>query len=245
MAQPMDPLRAFAELGRIKFSETGLDGVAERIVETGRDTLPGADDVSITIAGGRHIRTAASDGALARLLDEAQYELRSGPALHAAESATTVHVADTSIDTRWNDWAVRASSLGVRAALSVGMLIRHDLRGSVNVYSRTAGLPDADAVRLARTFADFASVALANAYHYDATATLADQLRSAMEHRAVIEQAKGIIMGDRRCGEQEAFAILSKLSQDSNRKLRDIATALVTRATGSARPSAEQHSASP
>jgi AmiR/NasT family two-component response regulator len=37
-------------------------------------------------------------------------------------------------------------------------------------------------------------------------------------------------MGDRRCTAAEAFAILTKLSQDTNRKLRDVAAALVTKA---------------
>jgi AmiR/NasT family two-component response regulator len=55
-------------------------------------------------------------------------------------------------------------------------------------------------------------------------------MQKAMESRAVIEQAKGIIMGDRRCTAAEAFAILTKLSQDTNRKLRDVAAALVTKA---------------
>ena len=59
-------------------------------------------------------------------------------------------------------------------------------------------------------------------------------MQSAMQSRAVIEQAKGIIMGERRCTPDEAFAILAKVSQDSNRKLRDVAAALVERA---ARPS--------
>jgi AmiR/NasT family two-component response regulator len=48
-----------------------------------------------------------------------------------------------------------------------------------------------------------------------------------MESRAVIEQAKGIIMGDRRCTAADAFAVLGKLSQDSGRSLRDVATVLV------------------
>jgi AmiR/NasT family two-component response regulator len=54
---------------------------------------------------------------------------------------------------------------------------------------------------------------------------------AAMESRAVIEQAKGIIMGERRCTADDAFALLTKVSQDSNRKVRDVAAALVARAT--------------
>jgi AmiR/NasT family two-component response regulator len=83
---------------------------------------------------------------------------------------------------------------------------------------------------VAQTFAGYAAVALANAHLYDAQATLAQHMQAAMENRAVIEQAKGIIMGDRRCSPDEAFQILTKLSQDTNRKLRDVATALVANA---------------
>jgi AmiR/NasT family two-component response regulator len=72
---------------------------------------------------------------------------------------------------------------------------------------------------------------MANAYLYNAKTTLANHMELAMRSRAVIEQAKGIIMGDRRCSADEAFAILTKLSQDTNHKLRDVAVALVRRST--------------
>ncbi|PQP14766.1 ANTAR domain-containing protein [Rhodococcus opacus] len=52
-------------------------------------------------------------------------------------------------------------------------------------------------------------------------------LRTAMETRAVIEQAKGILMGQRGCGPDEAFRLLTSLSQSTNRKVRDVAAALV------------------
>jgi AmiR/NasT family two-component response regulator len=55
-------------------------------------------------------------------------------------------------------------------------------------------------------------------------------MQTAMEHRAVTEQAKGITMRERRCAPNEAFAMLTTLSQNSNRKLRDIAAALVASA---------------
>ena len=62
---------------------------------------------------------------------------------------------------------------------------------------------------------------------YEAQGRVAEQLQTAMQSRAVIEQAKGILMGARRCKAEEAFDILVKLSQDTNRKLRDVAQALV------------------
>jgi two-component system, response regulator / RNA-binding antiterminator len=62
-----------------------------------------------------------------------------------------------------------------------------------------------------------------------------ENLRRAMESRATIEQAKGIVMADRWCGPDEAFQVLVELSQKTNRKLRDVAAAMVVRAVERAR----------
>jgi len=234
MAQePMAPLRAFAELGRIKFSETTLVGVFERVTELAQRSLPGADEVSITLVRQRRPGTPAATSELARRLDEAQYERLSGPCLQAATEEDTVTVVDTGAETRWPEWAVVASSAGIGSSLSVGLPIREAVQGALNVYSRSSGAFPDHVISLAQAFAGYAAVALANADLYDTTATLADQLRQAMEHRAVIEQAKGIIMSERRCSPEEAFALLTKASQDSNRKLREVASALVSRTAGS------------
>jgi hypothetical protein len=56
--------------------------------------------------------------------------------------------------------------------------------------------------------------------------TEVDQLRIALESRAVIEQAKGIVMATVRCDADAAFALLVEQSQHQNRKLRDIAREL-------------------
>ncbi|WP_083999403.1 ANTAR domain-containing protein [Actinoplanes utahensis] len=45
-----------------------------------------------------------------------------------------------------------------------------------------------------------------------------------------------IARGDRRCTAEDAFAILVKLSQDTNRKLRDVASTLVENAQRRPRP---------
>lgn len=56
---------------------------------------------------------------------------------------------------------------------------------------------------------------------------LAEQLRTAMDSRALIEQAKGMLMAGRRCSSADAFAILVQLSQTTNKKLRVVAQAVV------------------
>lgn len=54
------------------------------------------------------------------------------------------------------------------------------------------------------------------------------QMQQAMASRAVIEQAKGMVMVVRGCTEDEAFAELVQTSRHTNQKLRDLATDLVT-----------------
>jgi AmiR/NasT family two-component response regulator len=82
---------------------------------------------------------------------------------------------------------------------------------------------------VAQAFASYASLAMANAYLEDARRTLARHLDVAMDSAAVIEQAKGIIMSDRRCAPGEAFAILTTMARDTGRSIRDVARALLDR----------------
>jgi GAF domain-containing protein len=230
MAQhPTDPAAAFAEFGRIKLGETDLHGVLTRVAELARSTLPGADEVSITLVRDGRPYTAAYTGEIALQLDERQYERDAGPCLQAASEKVTISVPDTARDTRWDGWAPKAAAAGVGSVLSVGLPILESVTGAVNIYGLRPRAFGDDTVQLAQRFAGYATVALANAHLHDSTANLAQHMQAAMESRAVIEQAKGIIMGERRCSADEAFAVLTKISQDSNRKLRDVAAALVAR----------------
>ncbi|MFC0004884.1 GAF and ANTAR domain-containing protein [Micromonospora siamensis] len=236
MSQPStSPESAFAELGQIRLDEVTLEQMLDKVAELANRTIPGAREVSVTLVRGGAARTAVTTGEIARELDEWQYREGFGPCLDAAPSGDSVSVPDTATESRWPGWAEHASNAGIGSSLSVGLPIQEAVTGALNVYG---GPPDSfgpEAIATAETFAAFAAVALANAHLYDATATLAEQMREAMRSRAVIEQAKGIIMGERHCSSQEAFALLSKISQDTNRKVRDVAAALVDRAVGTGR----------
>jgi AmiR/NasT family two-component response regulator len=56
---------------------------------------------------------------------------------------------------------------------------------------------------------------------------LSDQLRQALESRAVIDQAIGAIMTQQRCSAEQAFAVLRATSQNRNIKLRTVAADIV------------------
>ncbi|MGI5525281.1 GAF and ANTAR domain-containing protein [Micromonospora sp. CA-259024] len=227
---PTDPADAFAELGRIKLGEVGLDDVLQRVAELAKRVLPVPVEVSVTLVRGGTAHTAVFTNELAQDMDERQYAQGSGPCLEAATAGEVLAVPDLATEDRWPAWAERGRTAGVGSSVSIGLPMQEAVVGALNVYAGTPHAFDDDTVAVLETFAAYAAVALANAQLYDSTATLARQMQEAMANRAVIEQAKGIVMAERRCSPAEAFAILSKVSQDSNRKVRDVAQALVDRA---------------
>jgi hypothetical protein len=77
--------------------------------------------------------------------------------------------------------------------------------------------------------------ALLWASRYRCAALEAEQLREALRTRAVIDQAKGILMARHHCSADKAFDFLRRRSQVTNTKLREVAKALVDDITSQAR----------
>ncbi|MEU2168181.1 GAF and ANTAR domain-containing protein [Micromonospora chersina] len=227
-----DPADAFAELGRIKLGEVGLDDVLQHVAELAKRVLPTPAEVWVTLVRGGTGHTAASTHDLARHINERQYTQGRGPCLDAAASGDILPVPDLATEDRWPDWTEPGLKTGVASSVSIGLPIQEAVIGALNVYTRTPHAFDDDTITVLETFAAYAAVALANAHLYDSTATLVKQMQEAMASRVTIEQAKGILMADRHCTPTEAIAILTKVSQDSDRTVRDVAQALVDRVAG-------------
>jgi GAF domain-containing protein len=212
----------------MKLGERDLEAVLGRVAELARQTLRGAAGASVTLVESDRAFTVAFAGQLALDLDETQYQDGFGPCLEVAQSAGTVTVPDMAAETRWPAFAGQALAAGVHASVSVALPLQEAVLGALNVYANQPAVFDTDAIELARTFAGYAAVAIANARLYQRTATLAEDMRRAMETRAVIEQAKGILIAQQRCTPEQAFELLIRLSQKAHRKLRDCAADLVT-----------------
>ncbi|MFG2985882.1 ANTAR domain-containing protein [Streptomyces sp. NPDC048258] len=67
-----------------------------------------------------------------------------------------------------------------------------------------------------------------------------EQLSRALESRAVIDQARGMVMALAPCSGEKAWDLLVDVSQHRNVKLRDVAAALVGSTAGEALPDALQ-----
>ena len=103
--------------------------------------------------------------------------------------------------------------------------------GAMNLYSTRERAFGPGEVELGRLFAAQAAIVLANAQAYWSARAKSEQLEQALESRAEIEQAKGVIMASTRCTPDQAFDLLVRQSQQQNRKLREIAAEVVYNAS--------------
>ena len=131
------------------------------------------------------------------------------------------------------EFAEAAQAHGIQSSLSLPLVAGDEGLGALNLYARTAnGFPPEDEA-LDVELAAAAAIVFANASAYREAVQLSDQLGEAMQSRAVIEQAKGILMArSPHLSAENAFDLLRKASQRENVKLRDIAQRLVERRQG-------------
>ncbi len=223
-SQPVDPSNAFVELGRIKARETSFHDMFQRIVDLAALSIPDVTEASVTLLQGADAHTPASSGGLAAALDESQHD---GPGLRAAAATTIESVSNMATESRWPDWTARALQAGAHSSLSIGLPIHATINGALNLYAAKPHAFDDDAIVVAQAFASYATLAIARHYLENAETTLAHHMDAVMDGEAVIEQAKGITMGDHHCTAEEAFSILTATAQTTGRTVRDVAKALV------------------
>jgi GAF domain-containing protein len=207
-----DPRSAFAELSKIMLGEQQLSETLARVAELAKQTIPGAAEVSVTLLHDDKVATVVFTGSLAAQLDERQYEAGFGPCVDAALSGTTIAIENTADSPIYPDFARIARRFGVTRTLSTGLPVQRRTIGALNIYGADEAAFDEATSELATAFASYAAVALANADLYASTANLAANLQRALDSRAVIDQAKGILIRDHRISPDAAFDLLVQLS---------------------------------
>lgn len=226
---------AVRALAGLVLAKRDLREVLQEITEIANDAVPGAESTSITLVRGDDAYTVSHVGQMALDADEEQYQRGYGPCMDAGRTGLVLVIDDMRNEQRWPDYASRAVQHGVLSSLSVPLPFQGAVIGALNVYSSTPATFDHDAVAIGEEVAGFIAVAVNNADAHAEATVLAAQMQEAMRSRADIEMAKGILMAQNRCSGEEAFTMLNLASQRSNRKLRDIAAAIVSGVTSGRR----------
>ena len=217
-----------ADLARISLADRPVGDVLGDIVEVAAREIPGADSVSITLLRGDRPFTAAYSSEMALHANEMQYGRGYGPCLDAGRGGVVLRIDDMRTEQRWPDYASEAAGHGVLSSLAIPLPYQGPVIGALDTYSaRSHAFADPESLDLALTVAQVIAVSVANAHAHANVVEEAAHLRLAMEYRAVIEQAKGVLIAQRHVDADQAFEILRAASMRYNRKLHDIATGIV------------------
>jgi GAF domain-containing protein len=216
------------DLSRVVLAGRTLEDVLTEVTAIATGGIPGAESTSITLIRADKPFTAAHHGEMALAADELQYEKGYGPCIDAGRGGVVLRIDDVREESRWPDYMAHVAETGVRSSLSVPLPYQGTSIGALNIYSgERAAFASPDSLEAGLEVAETIAVAVVNA---DAHAQLSEQTRNmrlAMDSRAVIEQAKGVLMAQRHVDSDQAFEILREASQRYNRKLRDIALGIV------------------
>lgn len=216
------------DLARVSLVGRTLDEVLTDITAIAARGIPGAEAVSTTLLRADKAFTAAYSGEMALVADELQYAEGYGPCMDAGRAGVVLRVDDMQTEQRWPEYVARVRETPVRSSLSVPLPYQDETIGALNVYStQPHAFASTASLDAGLEVADVIAVAIANARAHHELGEQARNMRIAMDSRAVIEQAKGVLMAQRRVGAEQAFEILREASQRYNRKLRDIALGVV------------------
>jgi GAF domain-containing protein len=214
-----------AAIARALLHEPDVQATLKRTVADAAATLDGAVYASVSLVlRRRQVETPVYSDDRALWTDQLQYELGSGPCLDAVWRQDVFHIEDLATETFYVDWSRRVvAETGIRSSLSLQLFTDPEgvvSLGALNLYSPRPRSFDADTRGEAVAFAAHAAIALQNAQ-------TEAHLRSGMVTRTVIGQAEGILMERLKITADQAFGMLSRLSQQNNVKLRDVARTLV------------------
>jgi transcriptional regulator with GAF, ATPase, and Fis domain len=223
---------ALSALSGFVLSELSLGDTLLRVAEIAADTFPAASIAGITLADeyGR-VQTGVYTDEVSPEIDASQYESGRGPCLDAWRDRRIVRIDDMVAAKRdYPEFADAALGHDVMSTISFPMLAGAAAIGALNLYSmEQCGFVEPDEP-MGTELTAAASVVLANASAYWSAVELGEGLSEAMKSRAVIEQAKGILMArSSDLDADAAFDLLRRASQRENVKLRDVAQRIVDR----------------
>ena len=212
--------RQLSELARDLEAEPDLEAVMQRIVLAVVHELAGATAAAITLVDRGQVSSPVHSSELAVRVGTIESETGEGPCVDSSRDEITIRIDDLRQSSQWPLFADRAVDLGVLSMLSFQLFAGHDSMGALNVYSDTPGAFDSQDEETGLMLASHAALAMSARKKITG-------LRTAMDTRDLIGQAKGILMERYKIDGGRAFDLLARLSQHTNRKLRDVASDLV------------------
>ena len=174
------------------------------------------------------LRLVAASSEQTRLLELLQLQSDQGPCLDCFTTGQPVGSLDLSADIqRWPVFTAAARRSGFAAVQALPMRLRDNIIGTLNLFSANSGTLAADITALGQAFADVATIGILSERAAREKHLLSQQLQIALNTRVIIEQAKGTLAERRGLSMDQAFSTLRDYARSHNRKLADVALAVI------------------
>jgi GAF domain-containing protein len=222
------PSLDLAEVARLADGDEDPRQVLQRIVGHAQDLVPGCTGAGLTVLSREGAQDAAvTDDRVQRCRAVQFVEGGAGPARETLTFGEPRRSDDLRAEPRWPGFTSTARSCGFVSCLSLPL--RSDRHGAtaLALYGARPGVFTDTTFDVVLFFAAQGGVALDNAARYRQSRELVEHLHAALTSRSLIERAKGLLMGRHQLGSEEAFDLLRRQSQHSDRKLRDVAVGLL------------------
>jgi hypothetical protein len=188
-----------------------------------------ADAAGLLLLGADgQLQLAAASSDEVQLVELIALQAHEGACYESFQSGASVGVADLTTELgRWPQFAAAAVALNFRSVHSMPLRVRGSIIGVLGLFHRDIDGFHPDDLVVAQAFADVATLSVLQ--HRSATQqlTLSGQLTNALETRVVIEQAKGVIVGQTGWPLEKAFDALRRFARSSQRKLVDVAAEVI------------------
>ena len=225
--------QSLTELARTLTETESVRDTLQSILALALRSIPGCHAASVTVLDDEEQpSTIAATDEQTYELDRRQYLLRDGPCMDAARRQRVNRWNLHEAKQQWPEFTDLAKEMGLHSYLSAGLGPSRRQLGALNLSSRDPdgfSQLDEDLISL---FTVPAAAAIVVVGRYFEARDLAAQLERALQSRAIIDHAIGIVMAESRCDADEAFAILSRASNNRNIKLRDLAIEIIMQVSG-------------
>jgi GAF domain-containing protein len=219
-----DVLKRFANTLAHRFD---VADVLYELTEHAVEVLAGTS-AGVSLADGDGVlKFVTGSTAGAAELERVQQESQQGPCHEAFATATPVVVNNISETDRWPLYRSKAHEVGLMAVVGIPMATGDRHLGAIDIYQDEPRNWTSEDITAARVLADMATSYVVHASELAQAQRINEQLQQALTSRVVIEQAKGLIAGERSVSVDEAFELLRKHARRNGASLSSIADAVV------------------
>jgi len=173
------------------------------------------------------LQVVAASSERTRLLELFQLQTDQGPCVDCFRTGQPISVTDLPTAGRWPRFTAAAAEVGFAAVHALPMRLRTEVIGALNLFDTGPSALDDDKLRIGQALADVATIGLLQQRAIHRRDALTEQLQTALNSRILIEQAKGVLAERLHLDVAEAFTVLRDGARSNNRRLSELAQAIV------------------